>query len=304
MPLVFQIFGSPSASWNLSRRQSRRYTICLPDTLPAPLEIRPLHNLTLVLVSPRNTLNIGAVARAMSNFGAADLRVANIFYKEFRSASSAVGPSAALLRSARDYPSTAEAVHDAQLVVGTSGAPSDKPWLQPLVRLEAGAVRMRAALDRGQRVALLFGSEKFGLSNDDMSHCHLLLRIPTRDQHPSMNLGQAAALCLYELARVDPATAGEPPPAAIPHPPWELPQNFPRDAGPAAPATAEAVERVTELLTQALSASQYPGIGSPTRLRQLRTLVRRLRLSERDAGLSAGFLRQMLWKLGGDKSEE
>ena len=291
-----------SSSFN-EARTPQRYTNCLPDTLPAPLETRPLDHLTLVLVSPRNTLNIGAVARAMSNFGAADLRVANIFYKEFRSASSAVGPSAALLRAARDYPSTAEAVHDAQLVVGTSGAPSDKPWLQPLVRLEAGAVRIRAALDHGQRVALLFGSEKFGLSNDDMSHCHLLVRIPTRDQHPSMNLGQAAALCLYELARVDPASASEPPPAAILHPPWELPQNFPRDAAPAAPASAEAVERFTELLAQALSASQYPGMGSPTRLRQLRTLVRRLRLSERDAGLAAGFLRQMLWKLRGDNSE-
>ena len=268
-----------------------------------PLEIHPLDHLALVLVSPRNTLNIGAVARAMSNFGAGDLRVANIFYKKFRSASSAVGPSAALLRGARDYPTTAEAVHDAQLVVGTSGAAGDKAWLQPLERLEIGAVRMRAALDRGRRVALLFGSEKFGLSNDDMSHCHLLVRIPTRDEHPSMNLGQAAALCLYELARVDPATASEPAFAAIPHPPWELPQNFPRDADPGAPATAEAVERLTELLTQALTASQYPGIGSPTRNRQLRTLLRRLRLSERDAGLTAGFLRQMLWKLSSRPDE-
>ncbi len=282
----------------------------------ADFDIHSLDRLAVVLVSPRNTLNIGAVARAMSNFGAHDLRVANIFYKDFRSATSAVGPSAELLRSARDYPSTADAVQDAQLVVGTTGATvttgapgvsSGRPFLQPLERLEAGGRTVRAALDRGQRVALLFGSEKFGLSNDDMSHCHLLLRIPTRDEHPSMNLGQAAALCLYELARVDlagteaaPAAAGAPP--ALPR--WELPQNFPRVAEGGTPAGAETLERVTALLEQTLTASDYPGMGPAARTRQLRALVRRLALSERDGGLLTGFLRQVLWKLRGpDQSQ-
>ncbi len=273
-----------------------------------------LDRLTVVLVSPRNTLNIGAVARAMSNFGAYDLRVANIFYKEFRSATSAVGPSAQLLRDARDYPTVGEAVHDAQLVVGTSGAlgsqaPGEptRPHGQPLERLEFGAQRIRAALDGGRRVALLFGSEKFGLSNDDMSHCHLLLRIPTRDEHPSMNLGQAAALCLYELARVDLHT---PDPDAVPPatsaPSWEdtrtLPQKFPRGTVDPTPAPAETVERLTTLLEQTLAASRFPGMGSPTRTRQLRSFLRRLRLTARDAELTTGFLRQMLWKLGANDS--
>ena len=155
---------------------------------------------------------------------------------------------------------------------------------------------MRAALDRGERVALLFGSEKFGLSNDDMSHCHLLVRIPTREEHPSMNLGQAAALCLYELARMEGAGGAIAHAGALPR--WELPQNFPRAAEAAGPAPAEAVERLTELLEQALARCEYPGMGSATRTRQLRSLVRRLRLGGRDAGLITGFLRQMLWKLG------
>ncbi len=270
--------------------------------------IRPLQNLSIVLVSPRNTLNIGAVARAMSNFGALDLRVANIFYKEFRSATSAVGPAAELLRAARDYPTTAEAVHDAHLVVGTTGATAStgapgvsagRPFLQPIERLETGARRIRAALERGERVALLFGSEKFGLSNDDMSRCHLLLRIPTRDEHPSMNLGQAAALCLYELARMDSAQP------AVPQPqdPRPLPQEFPRDAYAGAPAAADAVERITLLLEEALTASEFPGMGSPTRARQLHALLRRLRMSERDAVVITGFFRHMLWKLRGAKNE-
>ena len=267
------------------------------------LLIQPLAQLAVVLVSPRNTLNIGAVARAMSNFGAHDLRVANIFYKEFRSATSAVGPSARLLREARDYPSVGEAIADAQLVVGTSGAvgsqsPGEpaRPHGQPVQRLELGALRIRAALDRSERVALLFGSEKFGLSNDDISHCHLLLRIPTRDEHPSMNLGQAAALCLYELARIGPESV----PADLPTP-YEamraLPQNFPRAAEPVVPAAAESIERLTTLLDQTLTASSFPGMGSPTRTRQLRAFVRRLRFSRQDAELATGFLRQVLWKL-------
>ncbi len=271
-------------------------------TPPLALATRPLDRLSVVLVSPRNTLNIGAVARAMSNFGCLDLRVANIFYQEFRSASSAVGPSAELLRSARDFPTTAEAVHDAQFVVGTTGAP-DRPFLQPIERLENGARRVRAALDSGRRVALLFGSEKFGLSNDDMSHCHLLLRIPTREAHPSMNLGQAAALCLYELARLEPSApeAVVTPAESTPQPrktTYELPQNFPRDAGTPIPASAVAMERLTGMLETALKISEYAGTGTPARTRQLRTLLRRLRVSERDAILLTGFLRQMLWKLG------
>ena len=242
----------------------------------------PLDRLAVVLVSPRNTLNIGAVARAMSNFGACDLRVAHIFYKEFRSASSAVGPSAELLRSCRDYETTAESIADAQLVVGTTGA-SDRNWTQPIERLEVGAQRIRAALDAGQRVALLFGSEKFGLSSDDVSHCHALLRIPTRDAHPSMNLGQAAALCLYELARV----------ASVPAEVPLLPALTAVDE----PADAEALDRFTERLTEVLLVSEFPGLVPGARTRSLRSLVRRLQLSAKDAHTATGFLRQILWKL-------
>ena len=65
-------------------------------------------------------------------------------------------------------------------------------------RLEYGGRLIRKRL-ASQPVALLFGSEKFGLSNEDMAHCHWLMRIPTREEHGSMNLGQAVAVCLYEL---------------------------------------------------------------------------------------------------------
>ncbi len=245
------------------------------------MEILDNSALTLVLVSPRNTLNIGAVARAMSNFGCRDLRVAAIFYKEFRKASSAVGPSAELLRNCRDYETLAEAIEDCTLVVGTTGA-VDREWAQPYERLEQSALRMRRAMDHGGRVALLFGSEKFGLSNDDMSRCHALLRIPTRDEHPSMNLGQAAAVCLYELSRLN---AGELPPAALPV-----------KAGRRPPPSGE-LDRLTNLFEETLLASGYPAMHTRHRSRQLRILARRLGIPAGDAEHWTGFLRQILWKL-------
>src|SRR6185436_8243304 len=161
------------------------------------------NNLRVVLVSTRNPLNIGAAARAMANFGFSNLRVVNPYDVAFREARSAVG-AAPLLQTAQEFSSVAEAVGDCGLVVGTTSV-GHRELHHPIRRLEYGArviLRKLGAVP----VALLFGSEKFGLSNDDLSHCHWLIRIPTVDPGLSMNLGQAVALCLYELAR-DPKAA-------------------------------------------------------------------------------------------------
>ena len=93
-------------------------------------------------------------------------------------------------------------------MVGTTSV-GHRELQHPLRRLEYGARQIRRALPASP-VALLFGSEKFGLSNRDLSHCHWLMRIPTVGQDLSMNLGQAVALCLYELARDPKAAAARP----------------------------------------------------------------------------------------------
>ncbi len=152
----------------------------------------------MVLVRSRNPLNIGAAARAMSNFGFQHLRLVTPWEPSYLGARSAVGASQVLL-NAQVFGSVAEAVADCSLVVGTS-AVGERELQHPLHALEQGAELMRQGLAAAP-VALLFGSEKFGLSNEDLSHCHWLMRIPTRDEHISMNLGQAVAVCLYELAR-------------------------------------------------------------------------------------------------------
>jgi len=152
----------------------------------------------VVLVETRNPLNIGAAARAMANFGFSRLRVVNPYDVAFREARSAVG-AAPLLRAAEEFSTLADAVGDCRLVVGTTSV-GHRELHHPIRRLEYGGRLILRALPRAP-VALLFGCEKFGLSNDDLSHCHWLMRIPTVDADLSMNLGQAVALCLYELAR-------------------------------------------------------------------------------------------------------
>ncbi len=236
----------------------------------------------VVLVNARNPLNIGAAARAMSNFGFADLRVVNPYEPAFREAQSAVG-AAALLRSAAEYKTVAEAVADCVLVVGTT-ALARRELQHPLQPMEDGVKLIRKRLVSG-RVALLFGSEKRGLSNEDLSHCHWLLRIPTREEHGSMNLGQAVAVCLYELAR----------PGKIVKPNKPKPEKTKL-------ANAGEVERITALLLEALHGSGYfdrRRVASADE--RVRRMVRRLNLSAPDAEVLAGMLRQMVWKMGSGK---
>src|SRR5215469_17701109 len=135
----------------------------------------------------------------MSNFGFTKLRVVNPYEVAFREARSAVG-AAELLKNAEEYGSVAEAVGDCALVVGTT-AVRNRELHHQMNALPEGARMIRKKLGSGG-VALLFGSEKTGLSNESLSQCHWLLRIPTFEEHPSMNLGQAVAVCMYEIARI------------------------------------------------------------------------------------------------------
>src|ERR1700731_3298152 len=125
----------------------------------ALLDQAELDRLRVVLVSSRNALNIGAAARAMSNFGFRHLRVVNPYEPGYREARSAVG-AADVLADAQQFSSVAQAVADCTLVVGTT-AVRHRELQHPLRRLEEGArlIRKRVA---SSRVALLFGSEKFG----------------------------------------------------------------------------------------------------------------------------------------------
>jgi tRNA/rRNA methyltransferase len=229
------------------------------------------------MVATRNPVNIGAAARAMANFGFSQLRVVNPYEVAFREARSAVG-AAPLLRAAEEFTSVAEAIADCRLVVGTTSV-GHRQLQHPIRRLEFGARLIHRALARGP-VALLFGSEKFGLSNDDLSHCQWLMRIPTTSQNLSMNLGQAVALCLYELVRDSKAAGVRPEKIKV--------------------ATAGESEQVTKMLLEALQRSGYVNpVTAESTEEKVRRLVRRLNITGRDAPVVLGMLRQILWKLAG-----
>ncbi len=211
----------------------------------------------------------------MSNFGFADLRLVNPYDVAFLEARSAVR-SHYILEQAQICQTVTDAVAGVTLVAGTT-ALGHRDLHAPLYRLEAAAELIRERLTESP-VALLFGSEKFGLSNQHMSHCHWLLRIPTREEHGSMNLGQAVAICLYELRR-DAAAAVH---------------RF----TPVPPVSADDSERFTALLLDALHRSGY--IQERTAASgelKLRRLVGRLGLPASDAEAWLGMLRQILWKL-------
>jgi tRNA/rRNA methyltransferase len=265
-----------------------------------------LDRVCVVLVRARNPSNIGAVARAMHDFGFSSLRVVNQFPVPLAAAKSAVDASE-VMAAAASYASVAEAVADCTLVVGTT-AVGERNLQHELLPLAEAAPKLRAELRREPihdvetvmngapggrdgkgRVALLLGSEKTGLSNDELSHCNWLLTVPMHQhegvRHPSMNLGQAAAVCLYELVReplADEKTAA----------------NETRHAT-ADPATAAQLELLTSLLTEVMEATEYTRRHAhncdPA---QIRRLVRRMGADAIDAPVWIGILRQTLWKLG------
>jgi tRNA/rRNA methyltransferase len=259
--------------------------------------------LRVVLVSTRNPLNIGAAARAMSNFGFRHLRVVSPYELAFREARSAVGASE-LLATAEEFSSVADAVADCSLVIGTTAA-RNREVRHPLRPLDEGARLISKRLAAG-RVALLFGSEKRGLSNSDFSHCHWLMHIPTNPGQMSMNLGQAVAVCLYELARGHKKAKAK---ATLQKRNARSLQNkATKPIELSGPASAGQLERMTAILSDVLSTSGYLGAqqsAAASSKDKLRRQVRRLDLSAADAEVWIGMLRQIAWKMhSGEKLEK
>ena len=231
-------------------------------------------NLRVVLAAPRNSLNIGAAARAMRNFGFRDLWLARPYVEAFRDARSAAG-AADVLRRTQVTDGMAAALGGAELVVACTGLERRK---QKHVRrlLPAGAAALRAHLEE-RKAALVFGSEKSGLTREDLTFCDWLMTIPTDDDCPSMNLGQAVAVCCYEIARNA--------------------QPAPQPQTPASVSAADR-ERILQMLLPVLEESGFlRADGAAEQTMTLRRFVNRLRLAPEDARILQGILRQVDWKL-------
>jgi TrmH family RNA methyltransferase len=234
----------------------------------------------VVLVRPRNPLNVGAAARAMANFGLRDLTVVAPHPPVWSEARSAVG-AGEVLKSARAVSDLAEAIGDATLALGTTSGTRRNLDREP-IPLSHLAPWLKERAGRHRRAALLFGSEKTGLSNEHLSYCHALVRIPTSVRCPSMNLGQAVAVCCYELARAG-FVAVEPRRTR---------------AHLSDPANLQALEHVFERAARVLDQVGFlkPKSRSAT-LTKLRRLLLDLELTNNDVKILGGVLAQIEWKL-------
>jgi tRNA/rRNA methyltransferase len=241
-----------------------------------PLEL----NWRIVLVRPRNPLNIGAAARAMANFGLRELAVVAPFEPTWEEARSAAVGGDTVIAAARSVPSLTDALSDANLVIGTSTG-SGRCLGRDLLTLPKLVSWLRRRHACGS-VALLFGSEKTGLSNEDMSHCHVLVRIPTTADCPSMNLGQAVAICCYELARSG-IVATQPPLVAVHR------------------SEAANVQTLDHIFDRAVKLLDVSGYFQPRSraaiLIKLRRLLLDLNLTCNDARILGGVMTQVEWKL-------
>lgn len=204
----------------------------------------------------------------MKNFGFSDLAVVAPYPPIWEEVASAVN-AGDVIGSARIVESLAEAVEDRTLVVGTvdPSRGSDPPFTPgDLSRLING--------EPGHRIALVFGSEKHGLTNDHLSHCHRIMSIPTRLDCPSMNLGQAVAVCCYELASIPSAQDG---------------LTAQSDAAPAGK-----IETAIGLALDLLDKSGYILPGQQTDLTlKLRTSLLRFSMTENEVDRLCGALRKI-----------
>ena len=257
--------------------------------------------LDVVLVSPRNPLNIGAAARAMANFGFARMAVVAPYEAHWREAKSAIGASD-LLQNAKRVERLAEAVADCTLVIGTGTLEHRRPE-QPVIPLPELAPSVGAELARGSRVALVFGPEKRGLTREDLALCHMLVEIPTDPRQPSMNLGQAVAVCLYELAtRLTPQSIDLGAPGPSHSGTGESTANDagspPQSCKSAAPVAARDLDLLAEVVAETMQAANYsPAAMQKANSHDLHLLLRRLKLERRDARRILGLFRRVLWRL-------
>ena len=235
----------------------------------------------VVLVRPRNPLNIGAAARAMANFGFADLTVVAPYQPTWQESKAAVGAEE-LLRQARAVANLTDAIDDRTFVVGTSSL-ARREILRPTISLDQLGSALKKQCKR-TRLALVFGSEKTGLSKDALGRCHIIVRIPTRSECPSMNLGQAVAVCCYELRKAIGGESGK---------------HTPREDG-ASDADARASVAEIERLIAGFEKLMWemPANGPQrARLAHLRQMLLRWPMSRQDVTLVLGVVRDIAGRL-------
>lgn len=228
-------------------------------------------NIRFVLVEPQEAGNVGAAARVMKNFGFGDLRIAGNHPELFPVAGWWASGADDLLRAVTFVPTLHDAVADAHLVVATTssrGRTTPADFTPEELRVAA------AGMGGEETLALVFGREDSGLTREEMMLCHRTAVIPTNDAFPTMNLAQAVGVFCYELSSIERAPVQ-------------------RSLAPAG-----MVERMHERLESLLLEAGFLHPNNPDRIYDdLRTLLGRAQLDEREVTIMLGIVRQLEWKM-------
>lgn len=233
-----------------------------------------LQSVRIVLVNTTHPGNIGAVARAMKNMGLAQLYlVAPRHFPDEQAVWRAVG-AADILEQAVVVESLDQALADCQFVVGTSARGRRIPW--PTLDPRRCAEQMAAAAQRGAKLAVVFGREDRGLTNDELHACNLHLHIPSHADYTSLNLAMAVQIVCYELRMLALAD--------------ELPAN-PQQEWDAELCSAEDLERFYQHLEQTLVDIKFLDPSAPRQLMtRLRRLYGRVQMDQMELNIMRGIL--------------
>ena len=229
---------------------------------------------SIILSRPQLGENIGAAARAMANFGLADLRLVapRDGWPNEKANHMAVG-AAFVNEKARVFQTVEEALGDLNLVYATTAR--DRGTTKEVLTPEEAAKRLRHAAARGAKTGILFGNERAGLDNDEISLCDAVITVPT-SEFTSLNLGQTVLLTAYEWFRAGDAT----PPARIEHAPYHR-----------KPTRAE-IFGLFEHLERELSESGFlfPPAKYDAMVRAIRATVHRARLTYQEVQTLRGMI--------------
>jgi len=228
-----------------------------------------LDSICIVLVKPKFPENVGSVARAMKNMGLNRLVVVNGCCPLLANAYKLASGAEDILERAEEFPSLREAISGMGYVVGTTSRERKEKGLD--LTPEALA-RKLIPLSQRNLIGLIFGSEKEGLTNEELSLCHLSVRIPSVESFPSLNLAQAVMVVSYELFKTS----------------MEVPKKEVRLA------QAEQLERMFEHMEKTLLRIGFLDIKNPQRImRVLRKLFGRSQMDEREVQILQGILSQI-----------
>jgi tRNA/rRNA methyltransferase len=238
-------------------------------------ELAPLARIRIVLCEPSHPGNIGAAARALKTMGLGRLELVLPRMYPHPDADARASGALDVLRAARCHDSLDEALAGASLICGLSARRRD---LTPEVADARTAAREIAAHGCDGEAAIVFGTERVGLSIDALSRCHRLVRIPANPEYPSLNLAASVQVMAYELrcACMEAGAAMQPQGSAV------------------SPASHEEVERLVEHLEQAMRATGFLHPDRPGRLVQrMRRLLARARPESEEVAILRGFLRSV-----------